>query len=99
MIRICIIFDHSPVFRIGGDEFVVLMENRDYENRDKLIHELKTAFELTSSDETKEPWERYSAAIGVAIYDSQQDKTMNDVFKRADELMYQDKQASKMARE
>ena len=97
--QICIIFDHSPVFRIGGDEFVVLMENRDYENRDKLIHELKTAFELTSSDETKEPWERYSAAIGVAIYDSQQDKTMNDVFKRADELMYQDKQASKMARE
>ena len=97
--QICIIFDHSPVFRIGGDEFVVLLENRDYDNRDELIDQLKAAFDKSSKDATKEPWERYSAAIGVAIYDSAQDKCMNDVFKRADEYMYKDKVASKMCRE
>ncbi len=97
--QICIIFDHSPVFRIGGDEFVVLLENRDYDNREQLIAELKTAFEISSSDESKEPWERYSAAIGVAIYDSAIDKTMNDVFKRADEEMYRNKMELKAARE
>ncbi len=95
---ICVIFDHSPVFRIGGDEFVVLLENRDYDNKEKLIEQLKAAYEHTSSDETKEPWERFSAAVGVAIYDANTDKTMNDVFKRADELMYKDKQETKMAR-
>ena len=97
--QICVIFDHSPVFRIGGDEFVVLLENRDFENRKELIAQMKAAFELSSKDESKEPWERYSAAIGVAIYDSAIDKCMNDVFKRADENMYKDKVASKMARE
>ena len=96
---ICVIFDHSPVFRIGGDEFVVLMENRDYDDKDKLIEELKIAYEETSKDESKEPWERYSSAIGVAVFDSAVDKCMNDVFKRADEAMYKHKQESKMARE
>ncbi len=96
---ICVIFDHSPVFRIGGDEFVVLMENRDYDDKEKLIEELKLAYEETSNDESKEPWERYSSAIGVAVFDSAVDKCMNDVFKRADEAMYKHKQESKMARE
>jgi diguanylate cyclase (GGDEF)-like protein len=96
---ICVIFDHSPVFRIGGDEFVVLLENRDYENKEKLIEELKATFDVASRDETKEPWERYSAAFGVAIYDSASDRSMNDVFKRADELMYKNKQDSKMGRD
>lgn len=96
---ICIIFDHSPVFRIGGDEFVVLLENRDYDNREKLVEDLRKAFEVASSDETKEPWERYSSAFGLATYDSTTDKCMNDVFKRADDQMYQNKQVSKMARE
>lgn len=97
--QICVIFDHSPVFRIGGDEFVVLLENRDYENRDRLLEEIKMAFEYSQSDMTKEPWERYSAAIGFALYDEKTDTCMNDVFKRADNLMYENKVASKMARE
>ncbi|WP_034466179.1 GGDEF domain-containing protein [Butyrivibrio proteoclasticus] len=96
--QICIIFDHSPVFRIGGDEFVVLLENRDYENRDVLYQELVTAFEISSKDDSKPQWERYSAAVGLAVYDKDTDKDMNDVFKRADEIMYQKKLASKMAR-
>ncbi|MBP3199316.1 MAG: GGDEF domain-containing protein [Butyrivibrio sp.] len=97
--QICIIYDHSPVFRIGGDEFVVLLENKDFENRDTLFAQLKTAFELTSTDESKEPWERYSAACGMAIYDSSSDACLDDVFKKADALMYQDKLESKMGRE
>lgn len=96
---ICSTFNHSPVFRIGGDEFVVLLENLDYSNRDKLISKLKELFEKSASDESKEPWERYSAAIGVAVYDQYIDTSMNDVFKRADDLMYKNKLESKMARE
>ena len=96
--HICVTYDHSPVFRIGGDEFVVLLENRDYDNRQELLQQLKATFEIIQADETREPWEKYSAAVGMTIYDRNFDKSLNDVFKRADELMYKDKMESKMAR-
>ncbi|MBR5896741.1 MAG: GGDEF domain-containing protein, partial [Lachnospiraceae bacterium] len=96
---ICITFDHSPIFRVGGDEFVVLLERTDYNSREHLLEELRNIFTETSSDESKEPWERYSVAMGMAVYDKESDTCMNDVFKRADELMYKDKVASKQARE
>ena len=47
----------------------------------------------------KQEWERYSAALGLAVYDKYIDTCMNDVFKRADDLMYKDKLESKMARQ
>lgn len=37
---ICDIFDHSPVYRVGGDEFTVIARGRDYENIDKLMGEM-----------------------------------------------------------
>ena len=33
---ICDTFNHGPVYRIGGDEFVVLLEGHDFEQRDEL---------------------------------------------------------------
>ena len=80
------------------DEFVVLLENRDYDNRDALFEEMKTAFEVSSGSMEKEPWERFSAAYGMAVYAAGTDKTMDDVFKRADERMYKHKMATKSAR-
>jgi GGDEF domain-containing protein len=75
------------------------LEKNDYENREKLFQKLIDTFDNTFKDESKEPWERYSIAAGMAIYDSTIDKSMDDVFKRADELMYHNKMESKMARE
>ena len=94
--QICIIYSHSPVFRIGGDEFVVLLENQDYDSRDQLLTTLRASFETSSNDEDREPWERYSAATGMAVFDEESDVSMDDVFKRADTLMYQNKLESKM---
>ena len=37
---LCDTFVHSPVFRIGGDEFVVFIRGDDYSNREKLMKEL-----------------------------------------------------------
>ena len=88
---ICHIFAHSPVFRIGGDEFVAIFEGEDYENRSRLLSEAKGVFKNLSENTDMEPWHRVSAAIGSAVFNVGIDKTFNDVFNRADKLMYDNK--------
>lgn len=84
---ICSIFKHSPVFRVGGDEFVVLLENEDFQNHLSLIEEL----DRTCSDsfildgEERIP---ISLARGFAEYDPAADECVEDVIKKADQRMY-----------
>ena len=94
---ICAVFKHSPVFRIGGDEFVVILENQDLEHLD----ELKVRFEeeLGKLQNADSPWESVSAAAGYAVFDPETDRVMEDVFKRADEQMYERKKEMKAMRE
>ncbi len=92
---ICMIFTHSPVFRIGGDEFVVILENTDYKFRDELIEALKASVEGYIARTECAPWERFSMAAGMAVYDPETDKDAESVFKRADQIMYKNKQRMK----
>jgi len=91
---ICQTYKHSPVFRIGGDEFVAVLRNSDFEERAALAAQLCAAFKLAYSDAQKAPWERYSAAAGMAECEAG-DTTFEQVFKRADRAMYESKQAFK----
>ncbi|MCR4779731.1 MAG: sensor domain-containing diguanylate cyclase [Ruminiclostridium sp.] len=91
---LCEAFKHSPVFRIGGDEFVVILRGRDYQNRHSLIEHVRSSFAESCRDESVEPCERYSAAVGMAEYASD-DSTVELVFKRADKAMYEDKKLYK----
>lgn len=93
---VCTIFRHSPVFRIGGDEFIVILKNDDYEQRHKLIERANLKFFETENDSAREPWERYSVAIGMAEY--REGETTDAVFKRADQAMYLNKQKMKKNR-
>ena len=86
---ICDIFAHSPVYRIGGDEFLVVLQGRDYENRKKLISDAKKAFAESTKDKDLPAWNRYSAAIGVSVWASGDD--VDTVFSRADQKMYEEK--------
>lgn len=95
---ICDVFEHSPVFRVGGDEFVVLLENRDFEHRDRLIGKVKTIMDELRNDKDLQPWERLSAAMGVAVYDPNIDKDAYSVLKRADKEMYDNKKEMKADR-
>lgn len=91
---VCKVFKHSPVYRIGGDEFVTVLTGEDYENRDSL---LVTLNEMMSpySNTLPLPPEYVSIACGMAVYDSNTDKSVVDLIKRADEEMYRDKAAKK----
>jgi diguanylate cyclase (GGDEF)-like protein len=95
---ICAIFQHSPVFRVGGDEFVVILKNTDYDKVRSLVTTFNTTIDEVSMDMSINPWERVSAAIGYAIYDVNHDLNVEDVFKRADKAMYARKKEMKSIR-
>ncbi len=83
---ICRIFHHSPVFRIGGDEFAVILQGQDFENREKLISALKKQVE-----ENIRLNEGPAVASGLAAYRPDEDRSVEDVFRRADSRMYENK--------
>lgn len=93
---ICEMFKNSPVFRIGGDEFVAVLQGKDYDKRNKKVAELREMFADSFADTSVDPWLRYSAAVGVSDY-TDSDSTFEVVFKRADSVMYDDKKAFKQA--
>ena len=91
---ICQVFSHSPVFRIGGDEFAAILRNREYKRRDELIAQFdQCCFDLCAIG--KEPWEKIRVARGMAVYDPKKDKSVEDVVHRADSLMYENKREQK----
>ncbi len=79
---VCKIFAHSPVYRVGGDEFVAIIEGTDYENRHNLMREFQTQVDENAKEG------RVIVAGGLSDYDPVKDATIADVFKRADENMY-----------
>ena len=96
---VCKIFQHSPVFRIGGDEFAVILKGHDYEHIDELTDQFRKAIQRTSDNTSLEYWERTSAALGVALFDPSLDNCYDSVFRRADTAMYAQKRAMKAVRE
>lgn len=90
---ICKVFKRSPVYRVGGDEFAVILEHWDLEHYVELLERFER--ELEESNQYAHPEGRVSIARGIAVYEESVDLTFVDVFKRADEAMYQNKAAMK----
>ena len=86
---VCEVFAHSPVYRIGGDEFVVILKGRDYENAQELIQQ----FEQNMAQLEGRPWEKVSAAVGYALYEGEDNA--DEVFRKADHMMYENKKEMK----
>ena len=86
---ICNQFKHSPVFRIGGDEFVAILEEKDYKNRDSLVRDFKEqAFKNKDSGQVV-------IACGMSVYDAEKDINYEMVFERGDKAMYKNKKELK----
>jgi len=87
---LCNIFDHSPVFRVGGDEFVVFLRSDDFINREKLMKELRDCVL-----ENVRTGSRPILASGMAEFEPENDCLVSDIFDRADKEMYENKQELK----
>ncbi len=87
-------FPNTPIYRIGGDEFVAVVTGDDYANREKLIREFHESVDK-SHEEAPSLLEDTSIAIGVAIFNPKRDHDYLSVFSRADAEMYDNKRVTK----
>ena len=86
---ICDIFQHSPVYRTGGDEFVVVLSGRDYLIQKELLLALhdRSVAHIGSNEVV--------VSGGLSEFDPDADTCFHDVFERADALMYEEKKLLK----
>ncbi len=85
---LCEHFNHGAVFRIGGDEFAVILQEKGYDTMNEVIAEFNRKVE--EHIKTKE----VVIAIGHSIL-KPEDEQLHDVFERADQLMYKRKKELK----
>lgn len=84
-------FKYSKVYRIGGDEFVaIILDARDYSDREKLAEEFKEKVKFTHKTSTS-LLDDLSVAFGLATYNKSIDYGYTSVFSRADKNMYDNK--------
>lgn len=88
------IFKMSSVFRIGGDEFAIILKDKDYDGYRVLLERMD---ESCSKDfitvcDTRIP---VSIARGVSLFDPSIDRVYEDVFSKADHAMYMHKEQCK----
>ena len=95
---ICSVFGSEHLYRIGGDEFVAVLEGNARDGAEERMRTFREEVRKKQEDETLQPWERVSAAIGIAVYEKGKDQSADDVLKRADQAMYAAKTAMKAER-
>ena len=87
---LCKAFPLSTVFRIGGDEFAVLPTGLDYARIDEKLDALKAMLE-SQRNISDNYLERISLAFGCAVFERGKDTSYQEVFERADKIMYEEK--------
>jgi len=81
------IFKTSSIFRIGGDEFAIILKDKDYDNNRILLEQMDEACskDFITVCENRIP---VSIARGVSLFNSDIDRVYEDVFAKADHAMY-----------
>ena len=87
------VFGNDRVFRIGGDEFAALPDCADPAQMPELLEALQAAIAWANSNAAPEAKARLEASCGSAVYEPGVDSSFADVFRRADQLLYQEKAA------
>ncbi len=86
---LCGTFRHSPVYRVGGDEFVVIMHGHDHARRAALMAVLRAQNRRNREDGG------VVIACGMSEWRTDSDNRFEAVFYRADTAMYENKTALK----
>ncbi len=85
---ICEQFPHGAVYRVGGDEFVIILQGEGYDTMQEAIDEPNRKVESNIKENG------VIIAVGYSVYGSE-DQYLRDVFERADQMMYERKKELK----
>ena len=75
-------FPDSPLFRFGGDEFVIILQGENFTRREELLK----AFD--ENIESSRDFGKPIIATGLSTFEKGKDNTFRAVFMRADNAMY-----------
>ncbi len=87
------VFGAGNIYRIGGDEFIVILDRTTQEEVDALMKEMDDEIGRFNNGGNKRYDWPLAISKGAAVYDVDGDEAFRDVFKRADQNMYRDKAA------
>ncbi len=85
---ICKQFTHGAVYRIGGDEFAVLLQGKGCDTMHEVLAETNREVEANISKNA------VVVSIGYSVL-RQEDQQLRDVFERVDQMMYERKKELK----
>lgn len=86
------VFGKERLYRIGGDEFIAILDGMKQSDTDRCFGEVEDKILL--HNQTERPYKvPLAIAKGAAVFQSGEDKGYRDVFRRADNDMYQKKAA------
>ena len=91
-------FGDEGIYRIGGDEFAMILEGKAQDGIEEKISAFREEMARLQADDSLQPWEKPSAAVGLAKYSKDEHEDPDAVLRKADELMYADKVAMKAVR-
>ena len=85
---ICACFKHGAVFRTGGDEFTVILQDQGFDTMDEAVSRMNRQVEENIEKGA------VVVSIGCAVLEPG-DQRLQDMFERADKIMYERKQELK----
>jgi diguanylate cyclase (GGDEF)-like protein len=83
---------HGRIYRIGGDEFCIIVKDKHRCHIEKLLTELREEERIYNSHS---PVINLQIACGYSEFNPETDTNIEDIRNRADELMYQNKKELK----
>ncbi len=86
------VFGKDHIYRIGGDEFIVILDGMQPSDIERYYQDLEQ--KMASNQHAERPYKALlSVSKGAAVFQPGEDTEYQEVFRRADRVMYQEKAA------
>ncbi len=82
-------------FRIGGEEFVLLLPNTSPDGAELLAQKIRKITESSAVNLNDNQQLKYTISLGVSIFNIDNDTDLQSVLKRADEALYEAKETGR----